>query len=188
MTFTLRQSSSAVAAPARTSVPAADPWDAPYFGGRVYFSYHPTLYPTLDTSPAPALPSAAIAATSSTAPTLPEQAQAQASSRTPSPLSLDPWDAPYFGGPVYFRYPAFPVAVAALAAPAAQLDAMPDAPSGIPTPTPSSPSALPDPPAIQETRGPLAATPATPAAPVTASTPAPTPPRRGWLARLFRAG
>ena len=27
---------------------------------------------------------------------------------TAQAMPADPWDAPYFGGPVYFRYPDFP--------------------------------------------------------------------------------
>jgi hypothetical protein len=175
MTFTLRESSAAVAAPTRASVPAADPWDAPYFGGRVYFSYHPTLYTTPHIPPAPALPSADIAssaAAASTAPAPAEPVQVRALSQRLAPLGLDPWDAPYFGGPVYFHYPAFPVAAAA------QLDETPAAPAG----GLLAPSALSASPVAVETAGPPAATPAL------AGTLAPPPRRRGWLARLFRAG
>jgi hypothetical protein len=116
--------------------------------------------------------------------TLRESSSAVTALARASVPAADPWDAPYFGGPIYFRYPAFPVAVAALTCPAAQLDVMPAAPSVAPTPAPDSlispaPSA---PPVALETSGPPAAIPAT------ASIQASTPRRRGWLARLFRAG
>ncbi len=63
--------------------PPADPWDAPYFGGIVYFSYRPTPLPT------PATSEAALAK-------LPYTVNA-----------WEPWDAPYFGAPIYLNFPGF---------------------------------------------------------------------------------
>ena len=67
-----------------------DPWDMPYFGAAIYFSYQATLW-------YPGGPGRDIAVPAASSPT------------TGSPLWFDPWDAPYFGGAVYFRYsPALP--------------------------------------------------------------------------------
>lgn len=90
---------------------AADPWDAPYFGGRVYLSYQPDI---ADTQPAAARVDAAARAAEVAA--LPRVAPGADAARSPNgkPAAsgalarFDPWDAPYFGAPVYFGYAASP--------------------------------------------------------------------------------
>ncbi|HEX9037365.1 MAG TPA: hypothetical protein VF808_10285 [Ktedonobacterales bacterium] len=72
-----------------------------------------------------------------------------------APVGHDPWDAPYFGGPVYLTYPAF-----AVAAPPPAVE--------VSRPVASAP-----------------AEPALVAAPPPAMASAAAPARRGWLARLF---
>ena len=93
---TSRSSTSTVTlAATRTTIPPADPWDAPYFGGTVYFSYQPTL---------PALP--AVHSAVATYGALPAGAREDGASVAAmgGALLADPWDAPYFGGPVYLGY------------------------------------------------------------------------------------
>lgn len=92
-------------------------------------------------------------------------------SRTPV-LAADPWDAPYFGGRVYFHYPPFQPAVA----PAATAPRAPASPP--PTPEPARPDVAPAQPAAHST--------ADAASSVLAEMPAPA--RRDWLNRLFRRG
>jgi hypothetical protein len=99
-----------------------------------------------------------------------EPGGAVAASMTRAPvLAADPWDAPYFGGRVYFHYPPFQHA----AVPAAALPASPS-----PAPEPVRPDVAPAQPVAHST--------ADEAASVLAETP--TPARRGWLSRLFRRG
>jgi hypothetical protein len=76
---------------------ASDPWDMPYFGAPVYFTYQPSL----------SAPSGTAAVTLVDASGVSESASA--ASTSPSLLSFDPWDAPYFGGGIFLKYPAFPV-------------------------------------------------------------------------------
>ena len=92
-------------------------------------------------------------------------------SRTPV-LAADPWDAPYFGGRVYFSYPPFQLAVAAPAV------APPAPASPPPAPEPARPDVGPAQPVAHST--------ADEAASVLAVTLAPA--RRGWLSRLLRRG
>jgi len=81
----------------------------------------------------------------------------------------DPWDAPYFGAPVYFTYPAF-----RRAAPGAVNGAVTVRAQAEPSPIASvEPPVVPAPPVWQAEPAP--------------TEPAPTPRRRGWLARLFGA-
>jgi hypothetical protein len=125
----------------------ADPWDAPYFGGPVFLAYAPGLVAASGAASSPA---------QSAAPQAVPGVQPPSSSAAPAAvrpaLGLDAWDAPYFGGPVFFRYPTYPVAVPGF------------------SPTAATP---------------MAATPpiAAPAAPERA--PVVSPRRRGLLARLF---
>ncbi len=76
-----------------THATTADPWDAPYFGGAVYFRYRVPM--TLTTQVAAPAPTAKVA--ESTPPT----------SQPQRIFATDPCDAPYFGGPIYLRFPAF---------------------------------------------------------------------------------
>jgi hypothetical protein len=78
----------------------------------------------------------------------------------------DPWDAPYFGAPIYLAYPAFQAS-------------SPGAVNGIATFRAQ---------AEQHLAAPIDS-PAAPISPVQRIelAPAPTPRRRGWLARLFGA-
>lgn len=76
-----------------THATTADPWDAPYFGGAVYFQYRASM--TLTTQVL------APAATAKVAEAIPPTSQPQ------RVFATDPWDAPYFGGPIYLRFPAF---------------------------------------------------------------------------------
>jgi hypothetical protein len=94
----------------------ADPWDAPYFGGRVFLAYNPRAV----TAPgAASLPSQS--AVPQAAPRVqPPNASSALASVRPA-LGLDAWDAPYFGGPVFFRYPAYPVAMPGFSPAAATL-------------------------------------------------------------------
>jgi hypothetical protein len=85
MTTSILSYAASPAATAERSQPA-DPWDAPYFGGTVYFRYR----------------------ASATLP--PQEPTPSAAASTPStrqPLATDPWDAPYFCGPIYLRFPDF---------------------------------------------------------------------------------
>jgi hypothetical protein len=67
---------------AAVRIPSADPWDAPYFGAPVYFSYHPALATTVAAGKAEAAMRALAA-------------HAQ-------------WTHfPYFGGPIYDAFPPF---------------------------------------------------------------------------------
>ncbi|MGZ3638270.1 MAG: hypothetical protein ACXWQR_22040 [Ktedonobacterales bacterium] len=72
---------------------AADPWDAPYFGGPVYFEYRPARPAVMDAHAAWEAGASDDAAR-----------VVEAQMETAGALPADPWDAPYFGGPVYFRY------------------------------------------------------------------------------------
>jgi hypothetical protein len=83
----------------RAQLVASDPWDMPYFGAPIYFTYQPSL----------SAPSGAAAVTLVDAIGVSESASA--ASTSPSLLSFDPWDAPYFGGAIFLKYPAFPVAL-----------------------------------------------------------------------------
>jgi hypothetical protein len=102
----------------------------------------------------------------------PGGAAAATMTRTPV-LAADPWDAPYFGGHVYFSYPPFQHTVAAPAAAAPLTPA-----SRPPVPEPVRPEVAPARLVAHST--------ADEAASVLAETP--TPARRGWLSRLFRRG
>jgi hypothetical protein len=73
-----------------------------------------------------------------------------------APVKYDPWDAPYFGAPVYLIYPAFAAPVTVTAPPPAAADV------GAPIA-----SAKPEP------------------ALVAAASPVAVAPARGWLSRLF---
>jgi hypothetical protein len=81
---------------------ATDPWDAPYFGVPVYLryqadsSYSDPLPVALNATPMP----------DTTTAFAPAHAETDASAHD---RSL-PWDGPYFGAPIYLRYPAYPVA------------------------------------------------------------------------------
>jgi hypothetical protein len=76
-----------VSPPAMAAGPqTADPWDAPYFGGTVYFEYR---------AAAPLPPQAPVPGVVSPSPPVRK------------PLATDPWDTPYFGGTTYLRFPAF---------------------------------------------------------------------------------
>jgi hypothetical protein len=136
---------SATASATATHTPQpADPWDAPYFGGPVFLAYAPGLV---------AAPVAVSSPAQSAAPQAVPGVQPPSSSAAPTAvrpaLGLDAWDAPYFGGPVFFRYPTYPVTVHGFS--------------------------------------PMAAAPpiAAPAAPERAPAPVVSPRRRGLLARLF---
>jgi hypothetical protein len=85
----------------------------------------------------------------------------------------DPWDAPYFGAPIYLSYPVFRGTVpgAVNGALTFRGQAAPDHPA------PSEPRSDPAPTAQQVELGHT----------VPAPSPTPTPRRRGWLARLFGA-
>lgn len=93
MGLDVSRSSTATAtiAVAPAGVSPADPWDAPYFGGPVYFGYRPTLAAVTDVH-------AALVARAS------DNAARVVETMTAGALPADPWDAPYFGGPVYFGY------------------------------------------------------------------------------------
>lgn len=82
----------------------------------------------------------------------------------------DPWDAPYFGAPVYFRYPDYPVGVANLKASAPTKARVPSAgASAVPVAEP--------PPMAVASQG------VSPS--LEAPTATPLPARRGFFARLF---
>ena len=102
----------------------------------------------------------------------PGGAVAATMTRTPV-LAADPWDAPYFGGRVYFSYPPFQHTAAAPAAAAPPAPASPP-----PVPEPARPGVAPAQPVAHST--------VDEAASVLAETPAPA--RRGWLSRLLRRG
>ncbi len=70
----------------------ADPWDAPYFGGRTYFHYQPSLIARAVSGESGTVIGAAV--------TDAQRVRSEAASRN---LAY-PWDAPYFGAPVYFSY------------------------------------------------------------------------------------
>jgi hypothetical protein len=78
----------------------------------------------------------------------------------------DPWDAPYFGAPIYLAYPAFRAPSSGAVNGVATFRAQAGQPVAAPM---DSPAAL-----IPPAQGIELA-------------PAPTPRRRGWLARLFGA-
>ena len=143
---TVHVAATASAAATYASNQPADPWDAPYFGGPVFLAYAPSLI---------AAPVAASAPAQSAAPQAvpgvqPPNSFSAAAAVRPA-LGLDAWDAPYFGGPVFFRYPTYPVAVPGF------------------SPTAATP--------------PVAA----PALPERAPAPAVSPRRRSLFARLFGA-
>lgn len=81
-------------------------------------------------------------------------------------VAYDPWDAPYFGAPVYLAYPGFVARDAGSA---------PERSNGAAPPAPATEERRPS-----ETVTPVAATSVSAAAAPCAETR-----RRGWLARLF---
>lgn len=83
----------------------------------------------------------------------------------PTAQPADPWDAPYFGARVYFRYPDYPVGVADLKASAPSAGV-----SGAPVAEPP----------------PMTVAPQGVSPSLEAPTAAPLPARRGFFARLFR--
>ncbi len=91
------------------SVGAADPWDAPYFGAPVYLAYQPTLAPQQATRPAAARVQAPTVASLDVA-TASERRAAPGVRAASQTTQWDPWDAPYFGAPVYLAYRAQPLA------------------------------------------------------------------------------
>ncbi len=102
--------------------PVADPWDAPYFGAPIYLTYQPTLSATPAGRPAnsPSAPATLLGAPHSDALT----PTPRSDTRTAAPR-WDPWDAPYFGAPVYLAYQPTPLPEPAegAAQPTAQIDA-----------------------------------------------------------------
>ena len=70
----------------------ADPWDAPYFGGQTYFHYQPSLIARAVSGESDTVIGADVAAA--------QRVLSEAASQHPA----YPWDAPYFGAPVYFSY------------------------------------------------------------------------------------
>ena len=88
----------------------------------------------------------------------------------PAAQPADPWDAPYFGAPVYFRYPDYPVGVADLKASAPTRASVPSAgasavPVAVPPPVTVAPQGV--------------------SSSLEAPTANPLPARRGFFARLF---
>lgn len=147
-TYSDSQSKAAPSIP-REGPTAADPWDMPYFGGPTYFHYQPSLL-SLHGDEASSLLTGAVDAESAT--------PAYTSS-----YSVDPWDAPYFGGPVYFDYRANPAALTS------------------PLPSLGSSSS-----AAREDARPLAGVAAaTPSRAILPEGAASRTVRRNWLARLF---
>jgi hypothetical protein len=94
------------------------------------------------------------------------------SNRQTSGSAYDPWDAPYFGAPIYLGYPAFRGALGAVNGSVTFRD------QATPNPTASAqPRSDPTPTAQQIEPDPTEPTPPS----------APAPRRRGWFARLFGA-
>jgi hypothetical protein len=172
-------SESASASPTEKAM-SADPWDAPYFGAPTYFTYLASLPPLPEPVTMPAASTFAAASAVRLAfpffgaPTYDGfpafGADSAVSGQADRPLlPADPWDAPYFGAPVYLSYDP------------THVPSRPEQPSParIVEPAGSSPVVAASPPAL------ASAAAATVASPPASGAPAPPPPRQGWLARLF---
>ena len=109
MSFAMMSDTPAAVATARQPAQPADPWDAPYFGGPVFFVYAPQ-----NGAPKEGVVSSSAASSASTpASSAQSLSAASVSAPTTTPLAFSnaPWDAPFFGAPVHFAYPRYPVSV-----------------------------------------------------------------------------